>query len=409
MVNQTDSLKDFCNVKMVAHYIPDYDMQESTPWYGIKALWYEGAKYQGKKTKVFALIGYPKIEADKKAPAMVLVHGGGGHPYAEWIRRWNDRGYIAIAMDTTGFFPGDDMKGLHGTEAQQDLHYHYVHELYGDLAEEGYTLGPDNNELKDYEAPIEDQWMYHAVSATILAHNILRQDPLVDTDKVGITGISWGGVITSIAMGYDPRYAFAIPIYGSGYLDGLHPMASMDMFAHPIVKENWSAAKKFSEVPYPILWLCYCNDTCFCFRANSLSYQDTKQSGAYFANRFHMGHSHVAGWKAEETYRFAECMNQKKVPLIKAQCEPTSFGHISFDIEIPCDFQDVSAELYYVTDPIYYNEKCKIQNEWHTVKMDINNKTVSGMVPDTAYGYYVEFQGSVGDISYISTTAWVEK
>lgn len=29
----------------------------------------------------------------------------GGHPDDIWIKKWNDRGYAAIAMDTTGFFP----------------------------------------------------------------------------------------------------------------------------------------------------------------------------------------------------------------------------------------------------------------------------------------------------------------
>ena len=113
-------LEQFCTIKPNVHYIPEYDMKESTEWYGIKALWYEGAKYRGKKTKVFALIGYPEMKEGQKAPAMVLVHGGGGHPYAEWIRRWNERGYVAIAMDTTGFFPGEEIKGLHGTEAPKE-------------------------------------------------------------------------------------------------------------------------------------------------------------------------------------------------------------------------------------------------------------------------------------------------
>ena len=348
------------------------------------------------------------MKEGQKAPAMVLVHGGGGHPYAEWIRRWNERGYVAIAMDTTGFFPGEEIKGLHGTEAPKEERK-YVHELYGKLAEDGYSVGPDNTEMKDYEEPIGDQWMYHAVSATILAHNILRQDPLVDVNKIGIVGISWGGVITSIAMGYDHRYAFAVPIYGSGYLDKLHPADIMDMFSHPIVKKNWSASKRFAKVAYPVLWLCYCRDTCFCFGANSLSYKDTKHSGSYFSNRYHMGHSHVAGWNAEEVYRFAEGMNKKKVPLIKAQSEPSGFGEISFDIVIPEDFTDVSAEIYYITEPIQYDVKSEIQNEFYTVKMKLNEKTVSGFIPEEAYGYYVEFQGSVNENQYISTTAWVEK
>ncbi len=54
-------------------------------------------------------------------------------------------------------------------------------------------------------------WMYHAVGQTILAANALRADSRVAADKVGVTGISWGGVISSITIGWDNRFAFAVP------------------------------------------------------------------------------------------------------------------------------------------------------------------------------------------------------
>ena len=60
--------------------------------------------------------------------------------------------------------------------------------------------------------------MYHAVADTVLANSLLRSLPGVDADKVGIMGISWGGVITSTVIGIDDRFAFAIPTYGCGDL-----------------------------------------------------------------------------------------------------------------------------------------------------------------------------------------------
>ena len=36
---------------------------------------------------------------------MVLVHGGGGTAFAEWVKAWTSRGYAAIAMDTCGQIP----------------------------------------------------------------------------------------------------------------------------------------------------------------------------------------------------------------------------------------------------------------------------------------------------------------
>jgi hypothetical protein len=36
---------------------------------------------------------------------MVLIHGGGGTAFADWVRLWTGRGYAAIAMDLCGCVP----------------------------------------------------------------------------------------------------------------------------------------------------------------------------------------------------------------------------------------------------------------------------------------------------------------
>ena len=51
--------------------------------------------------------------------------------------------------------------------------------------------------------------------ANILAGNLLRAQPFVDESRVGVTGISWGGVSASILIGFEQRFAFAVPVYGS--------------------------------------------------------------------------------------------------------------------------------------------------------------------------------------------------
>lgn len=97
-------------------YMPEYDPKSSASgansWSNIKALTYDGVEIDGEKTKVFAYIGYPEgVSSTNKAPAIVLLHGGGGHAYAEWVKLWTDRGYVAIAMDNTGYFPSEAGQG----------------------------------------------------------------------------------------------------------------------------------------------------------------------------------------------------------------------------------------------------------------------------------------------------------
>ena len=75
---------------------------------GVHGIFYDGIPYRGKPTKVFAYYGLPSnelvseeqtSEAPRKCPGVVLIHGGGGTAFAEWVRLWNRRGYAAIAMD----------------------------------------------------------------------------------------------------------------------------------------------------------------------------------------------------------------------------------------------------------------------------------------------------------------------
>ncbi len=396
-------LEDFCLVNPRVQNLSQYDMKPETAWHGIRALFYDGPRYQDKKTKVFAHIGYPEMKDGEKVPAVVLVHGGGGHAFPEWIRQWNKRGFAAIAMDTTGFVPREDKKGFLGTETKT-MGDDYIHELYGELEEDGYTLGPDNSRMLDYALPIEEQWMYHAVADTILAHNILLNDEKIDSNKIGIVGISWGSVITAIALGYDTRYAFAIPIYGGGFLDFELSPKLPTVFQTPKIKERWSAADRFDKVTCPVLWKSWLYDTAFSTGANSLSYVATRDNGAFLSMSREMGHSHGEGWSSLETYRFAQGVVDGKLPLIKVITSPEGFEDICFSIEIPEDFTDVGAEILYSTVPMEYDEESRPKITWQGEKADIKGNTVTGTVPEGACCYFVELRGTVGGVRYVSDT-----
>ena len=162
---------------------------------GVRAVWLQGPEYRGKPTKIFAWVGVPKVAKNAKVPGMVLVHGGGGTAFADWVAMWNSLGYAAIAIDTSGHTPTD--AGFSGHE----------------------FAGPGNcGNFAGADEPAKDQWTYHAVSAVIIAHSYLRSLEGVDSNRTGLTGISWGGYLTSIAASVDSRFKFAIPVYGCGFL-----------------------------------------------------------------------------------------------------------------------------------------------------------------------------------------------
>lgn len=402
-------LEDLLEITPKRSRLPEYDPKWNTKWYGIQALWYEGADYQGKKTKVFAYIGYPEMQKGETVPAVVLVHGGGGHAFAEWIRLWNAKGFAAIAMDVTGYFPSKKWRGLVGTEGSQSTPEdpEYVHQLYDELEEEGYTVGPDNiPETKDGSLPLKEQWFYHGIADTILAHNILRADTRIDSNKIGIMGISWGGVITSLAIGYDNRYAFAIPVYGSAHLDCLPAPELPGLFRDPLIKKHWNASDRLSQVDFPVLWLGQVGDTNFSLRANALSYQDTKRTGSFLTMKTEWAHSHIHAWTAPECYRFAKKVLEKKLPLIKTESAPEKKGMVSFGVQIPEDFENVTARIWYTTSELVYNEQNQLTNSWSLAEAAIADDHCFGVIPENATCYFVEFKGDADGENYISTLFW---
>ena len=164
----------------------------------VTPLFLEGEPFRGRETWCFAFFGVPDwASPDKPAPGIVLVHGGLGTAYPEWVRMWVRRGYAAIAVDTCGALPiaASDGSWLANPEG-----------------------GPRGwGRVDAADDPERDQWPYHAVAAAIRSHSFLRSLPNVDTRAIGVTGVSWGGFLTCLLAAADPRLAYAVPVYGCGF------------------------------------------------------------------------------------------------------------------------------------------------------------------------------------------------
>jgi dienelactone hydrolase len=164
----------------------------------VKSIWIEGEPYKGKPTRSFAFYGIPShASKNNKVPAMVLIHGGLGTAYDNWVRLWVKRGYAAICVDTCGSIPIRDMKGQWMSHP------------------DGGPRGWGRPDMVD--EPIKDQWPYHAVAAVMRSHSFIRSLECVDESKIGVTGVSWGGFLTCVAAAADERFAFAASVYGCGF------------------------------------------------------------------------------------------------------------------------------------------------------------------------------------------------
>ena len=264
---------------------------------GVEALFFENEPYQGNPTRVFSWMGVPYRAGDEKCPAMVLLHGGGGTAFDEWVRIWNRRGYAAITFDQCGCVPGQPQaRHARGGPPGWDASFDQIDE------------------------DIEQQWQYHAVTAAFRAHSLIASHPAVDENRIGLTGISWGGYMTCLVAGTDPRYKCAIPVYGCGFL-GENSVWKETTFPQQNPRrvkawlEAWDPSGFLPKTRIPFCWVSGTNDLAYPLDSLQKSYRLTPDRSLCI--RVGMPHSHPDGWAPEEIGVFADSMLKKGTPPAK--------------------------------------------------------------------------------------------
>jgi hypothetical protein len=289
--------------------------------FDIRPIYFEGLAYQGKCTLVFAWLSTPTPDTDngvgvgsaptggRLAPGTVLLHGGGGTAASLWVEAWADKGFASIAM------------GLEGQTCAYEE---------GEKWDEGSSEQPSwrstpfpgphrNIAYGDWQEPLWDQWMFHAVSISLLANTLLRGQPLVNENHVGVAGVSWGGVIVTTLLPLDSRFAFAIVGYGTASLaeNGTEAGIGKEIArtGHGNLTERrefydnvWDARPHLNKVKTPTLWISSPTDAHFSLRAQAATYTSLAQhhhAHVWLSNIPGLAHAVSAIYERPENYAFA--------------------------------------------------------------------------------------------------------
>ncbi|MFC2090589.1 alpha/beta hydrolase family protein [Bacteroidota bacterium] len=334
---------------------------------GMKAILYESIDYDTKPVQVFAYYSAPAGSVPEGGwPAVVCVHGGGGTAFHEWVQNWNDHGFAAISMDLEGHYP---------------------------LRKPGERRGPRLSTPKpgptrvgvfgDYKETIEKQWYYHAVSQAILAHSLIRSFPEVNPEKIGVTGISWGGTLTSTLMGVDDRFAFAIPVYGCGFLpesDGHQGETIKPGLQTEVVNQYYDGSAYFSNVNIPTLWVNGTNDKHFPIPATQESSRAV-YGPATLRIELRMRHGHYPGWEPEEIYAFAKSVVEDGEPLMQFESPKIKGDVVSVLFNTSKELKNTS--LLCTADTGVWN-----QRRWKELEATVNDNVISSFLPDSATAVY---------------------
>jgi dienelactone hydrolase len=343
----------------------------------IRSLKYSGEPYRGHETEVFALYASPltlgKVSSDQRFPGVILIHGGGGTAFAEWVWLWANRGYAAMAMDLSGrqpISPVYDPAGvpIHGQAAKPDTRTR----LANGGPEQGHpekfdSIGGDHS----------DDWPWHAAASVIRGHSLLRSFKEVNPDRTAVTGISWGGYTTCLVASLDDRFKAAVPVYGCGFLfEGESVQKpSIDKLAER--RDEWvrtyDPSSLLPHCSVPILFVNGTNDVHYPLD----SYQKTFEivmSEKQLRIEVNMPHGHPPGWAPQEIGLFIDshCRDGKPLP------KPGKVSVTADRIEMPYSSAVPlkNATLHFTTD-----QGLRSERSWLSADATFNDERISSPPP----------------------------
>lgn len=351
----------------------------------VHSLMYEGEVFNGHPTEVFAFYASPetlgRVKPGAKFPGVVLIHGGGGTAFAEWVHLWAERGYAAIAMDLSGSRPGDpefDSSGALKNPAAS--------------AKTRTRLprgGPDQGHAEKFGSiggDTSDDWPFHALASVMRAHSLLRSLPEVDSQNTAVTGISWGGYTTCLAASLDDRFKAAVPVYGCGFLHEGESVQkpSIDKLAERRMDwvREYDPGSHLHRCRVPILFVNGTNDVHYVLDSYMKSFAGVP-GPKQMRIQVKMPHGHPAGWAPREIGLFIDSHCRKGVPLPIAATPVEKDG--KWIVEWDSKTTLKKAQIHFTSD-----EGLRSKRNWTSLDAEIHgSRVIAPVPPGTANTWFI--------------------
>ena len=223
---------------------------------------YEVGTFKGVPARVAAFYVFPR--GGTNLPAILQLHGGGQSANFDGALADAKRGYAHLSLNWGGNKlnfgqaketydgPQTDWGALDATHPPQR---NKVNHFAGALTPDEYTLDA-------VESPRNSNWFIVLVAAR-RALTFLEQQPEVDPARLGVTGHSMGGTLTTGLAGIDPRVKAAVPSCGgAGDLtpDQAGVPGGLKKAHTPVELACISDNAYIPRIVCPVLWLSPAND-----------------------------------------------------------------------------------------------------------------------------------------------------
>lgn len=258
-------------------------------------------EYRAGGRRVYAFIGVPERAEESSCHCAVLVHGGGGQAYYEWVKKWTERGYVAIAPDFNGHMPVDESR-----RSERDL----------SGGPEGYgSIG---------DAESEEPWMYFSVLNILRAADIVSREKCADKNNVALCGISWGGFLSLSAAGVSDVFKAVSVVYSSAYISDSEwgreqGIGGLTAHGRELYDAHIDPQSYLAGITCPVFFAAGTDDTAFTMR-NRKRTSDAVPARKIFSYRLHFPHGHYVGWEGGESIAFTDSIfNGKALAVPRAK------------------------------------------------------------------------------------------
>ncbi len=210
-----------------------------------KRFFFTSQRDGGETFRIYAVYATPAKPG--KYPAILHIHGGGQTADQELVKRWAARGYACLSFDWTG---NPERKF---TGKREFSSFGQMTELKSDDAV--------------FPEAIETSRVHQVQVAARRALLWLSEQPEVDFERLGVTGISWGGFNVLLLGETVPGIKAVVDIYGTGYFDRPYCLTGPLVFRSPASQQAWLSAYdpsiRIKEMKVPVLLLSGSNDMFF--------------------------------------------------------------------------------------------------------------------------------------------------
>ena len=157
----------------------------------LKALLVSGKGPNGTDAEFFCYYGTPEGAVPVGGwPGVVLVHGGGGTAFPQYVEAWTSLGFAVIAPDWYNRRPAPGLTNAPPTETN--------------VPRIDLPGGRRQNHVAN-------------VANMVLAHSLLRSFPEVNAERTVFVGLSWGSWYGGCVAAVDGRFQGAVEIYCGDY------------------------------------------------------------------------------------------------------------------------------------------------------------------------------------------------